>query len=81
MQMFLRPLLSEKMISDTPVSTRKVFDMKFILYSTLVILHLFSFAAAADYSPAAASLLKKAESQCAGFESGQFHMEDSAVST
>lgn len=55
--------------------------MKFILYSTLLLLHLFSFAAAANYSPAVTSLLKKAESQCAGFEGGQFHMEDLAIST
>ena len=54
--------------------------MKFILHSMLLLLHLFSFAVAADYSPAAASLLKKAGSQCTGFEGGQFHMEESAIS-
>jgi hypothetical protein len=54
--------------------------MKFILYSTLLLLHLFSFAFAADHSPAAASLVKKAESEC-GYQGGQFHMEDSAIST
>jgi hypothetical protein len=55
--------------------------MKFILYSTFVLMHFFSIAAAAGYSPAVAEIVRKAESQCAGFEGGQFHMEESAVST
>ncbi|MGD9095721.1 MAG: hypothetical protein PVJ58_07410 [Chromatiales bacterium] len=54
--------------------------MKFILYCTLVLLHFSSIATAAEYSPAVAEILRKAESQCAGFEGGQFHMEESAVS-
>ena len=55
--------------------------MKQILYAIILTLSFLPVALAVDYSPAVASLLKKAESECAGFEGGQFHMEDAAVST
>lgn len=55
--------------------------MKFILYSALALLQLLSIVAATEYSSAVAEIVRKAESQCAGFERGQFHMEELAVST
>ena len=54
--------------------------MKFMLHGVLVLLLLVPVVAAADNSPAVAEILRKAEARCAGFEGGQFHMEDSAVS-
>ena len=55
--------------------------MKFLLHGVLVLLLLVPVAAAADYSPAVAEIIRKAEAHCAGFEGGRFHMEDSAVSS
>ena len=54
--------------------------MKLILLIMLMLLYQMPLAEAAEYSPVAASLVKKAESEC-GYQGGQFHMEDSAVST
>ena len=53
--------------------------MKFMIFITLVLLHPVSIAAASGYSLAVAEILLKAESQCASFERGKFHMEDSAI--
>ena len=55
--------------------------MKFILHGVMVLFLLVPVFAAAGYSPAVAEILRKAEAQCAGFEEGKFHMEDSAVSS
>ena len=55
--------------------------MKFILHCVLVLFLLTPFTSAAEYSAAVTEILQKAERQCAGFEGGQFHMEDSAVSS
>jgi hypothetical protein len=54
--------------------------MKPMLFVMLVLLHVFSPAAAEEYSPAVAEILRKAEAQCSSFEGGQFNMEDTAVS-
>jgi hypothetical protein len=69
------------MPSDSFRYQNGAFGMKIIIYSTLVFLHLLSIAVAADYSPVVTEILQKAENQCAGFEEGKFHMEDSAVSS
>jgi opacity protein-like surface antigen len=54
--------------------------MKLMLLVMLMLLYLMPLAQAAEYSPAVTEILQKAEAECQGFEGGQFHMEDTAVS-